>query len=161
MFIIFYLFLSQMAGDKRKGKAIAEQKKKSRQQKEWERVLAVSDTQGQPQRGIRIQRAHRVRGSSPRVGSSSSSQRSIHGSSSSHVGQAEGTRPQSRQSHLPHSSEESCNRGAHRERAAGSRPLATQKTTSRAFGVYLHDLRHLPGPKIQRLRSVREDQWFQ
>jgi hypothetical protein len=36
-----------MAGDKRKGKAIAEQKKKkSKQQKEWERVLAVPDTQG-------------------------------------------------------------------------------------------------------------------
>jgi hypothetical protein len=55
--IIFYLFLSQMAGDKRKGKAVAEQKKKKkkrRQQKEWERVLAVPDTLGQPQRGIRI-----------------------------------------------------------------------------------------------------------
>jgi hypothetical protein len=29
-----------------------------------------------------------------------------------------------------------------------------------AFGVYLCDLRNLPGPKIQRLRSVLEDQWF-
>jgi hypothetical protein len=39
-----------MAGDKRKGnKAVAEQKKKkTRQQKEWERVLVVPDTQGQP-----------------------------------------------------------------------------------------------------------------
>jgi hypothetical protein len=37
--IIIYHFLSQMAGDKRKGKAVAEpEKKKSRQQKEWERV---------------------------------------------------------------------------------------------------------------------------
>jgi hypothetical protein len=44
-----------MAGDKWKGKAVAEpKKKKSKQQKEWERVLAVPDTQGQPQRGIRI-----------------------------------------------------------------------------------------------------------
>jgi hypothetical protein len=44
-----------MAGDKRKGKAVAEpKKKKSKQQKEWERVLAVPDTQGQPQRGICI-----------------------------------------------------------------------------------------------------------
>jgi hypothetical protein len=48
-----------MAGDKRKGKAVAEQKKKkkkkkSKQQKEWECVLAVPNTQGQPQRGIRI-----------------------------------------------------------------------------------------------------------
>jgi hypothetical protein len=29
-----------------------------------------------------------------------------------------------------------------------------------AFGVYLCDLRNLPGPKIWRLRSVPEDQWF-
>jgi hypothetical protein len=43
--IIFYHFLSQMAGDKRKGKAVAEpKKKKTRQQKEWDRVLAVPDT---------------------------------------------------------------------------------------------------------------------
>jgi hypothetical protein len=47
--IIFYLFLSQMAGDKRKGKAVAEQKKKKKsKQQEWERMLAVPDTQGQP-----------------------------------------------------------------------------------------------------------------
>jgi hypothetical protein len=44
-----------MAGNKRKGKAVAEpKKKKMRQQKEWDRVLAVPDIQGQPQRGIRI-----------------------------------------------------------------------------------------------------------
>jgi hypothetical protein len=44
-----------MAGDKRKGKAVAEpKKKKTHQQKEWDRVLSVPDTQGQPQRGIRI-----------------------------------------------------------------------------------------------------------
>jgi hypothetical protein len=44
-----------MAGDKRKGKAVAEpKKKKARQEKEWDRVLSVPDTQGQPQRGIRI-----------------------------------------------------------------------------------------------------------
>jgi hypothetical protein len=41
-------FLWQMAGDKRKDKAAAEpKKKKTRQEKEWERVLAVPDTQGQ------------------------------------------------------------------------------------------------------------------
>jgi hypothetical protein len=44
-----------MAGGKTKGKAAAEpKKKKTRQEKEWEHVLAVPDTQGQPQRGIRI-----------------------------------------------------------------------------------------------------------
>jgi hypothetical protein len=61
-----------MVGDKRKGKAVAEpKKKKTRQQKEWERVLAVPDTQGQSQRGIRISEGTRSQGSSPRVSSSS------------------------------------------------------------------------------------------
>jgi hypothetical protein len=63
--IIIYRFLSQMAGDKRKGKAVAEPKKKTRQQKEWERVLAVPDTQGQPQRGIRISEGTRSQGEQP------------------------------------------------------------------------------------------------
>jgi hypothetical protein len=43
-----------MAGDKRKGKVAAEPKKKKTRQEEWERVLSMPDTQGQPQRGIRI-----------------------------------------------------------------------------------------------------------
>jgi hypothetical protein len=64
--IIFYHFFSQMAGDKRKGKAVAEpKKKKSKQQKEWERVLAVPDTQGQPQRGIRISEGTQSQGEQP------------------------------------------------------------------------------------------------
>jgi hypothetical protein len=64
--IIIYCFISQMAGDKLKGKAVAEQKKKkSKQQKEWERVLAVPDTQGQPQRGIRISEGTRSQGEQP------------------------------------------------------------------------------------------------
>jgi hypothetical protein len=29
-----------------------------------------------------------------------------------------------------------------------------------AFGVYIRDLWNLPGPKIRRLRSVPEDEWF-
>jgi hypothetical protein len=37
-----------MAGDKRKGKVVAEpkKKKKTRQEKKWDRVLSVPDTQG-------------------------------------------------------------------------------------------------------------------
>jgi hypothetical protein len=56
-----------MAGDKRKGKAVTEpkKKKKSRQQKEWDRVLAVPDTQGQPQRGIRISEGTQSQGEQP------------------------------------------------------------------------------------------------
>jgi hypothetical protein len=44
-----------MAGDKRKGKAVAEpKKKKTQQQKEWDRLLSVPDTgsatEGHPDR---------------------------------------------------------------------------------------------------------------
>jgi hypothetical protein len=64
--IIIYRFLSQMTGDKWKGKAVAEpKKKKSKQQKEWECVLAVPDTQGQPQRGIRISEGTQSQGEQP------------------------------------------------------------------------------------------------
>jgi hypothetical protein len=56
-------FLSQMARDKRKGKAVAEsKKKKTHQEKEWDRVLSVPDTQGQPQRGIRIRASAQSQG---------------------------------------------------------------------------------------------------
>jgi hypothetical protein len=54
-----------MAGGKRKGKAVAKPKKKKTQQQEWERVLAVPDRQGQPQRGIRISEGTQSQGSSP------------------------------------------------------------------------------------------------
>jgi hypothetical protein len=55
-----------MAGDKRKGKVTAEpKKKKTRQEKEWDRVLSVLDTQGQPQRGIRIGESGQRQGEQP------------------------------------------------------------------------------------------------
>jgi hypothetical protein len=53
-------------GDKRKGKATVEpKKKKSRQEKEWEHVLHVLDTQGQPQRAIRISESAQRQGEQP------------------------------------------------------------------------------------------------
>jgi hypothetical protein len=55
-----------MVGDKRKGKAVAEPKmKKTRQEKEWDRVLSVPDTQGQTQRGIRIGESAQSQGEQP------------------------------------------------------------------------------------------------
>jgi hypothetical protein len=55
-----------MAGDKRKGKAVAEpKKKKTRQEKEWDRVLLVPDTHGQPQRGIWISESAQIQGEQP------------------------------------------------------------------------------------------------
>jgi hypothetical protein len=55
-----------MAGDKRKGKAVAEpKKKKTLQEKEWDSVLSVPDTQGQPQRGIRIEDSAQGHGEQP------------------------------------------------------------------------------------------------
>jgi hypothetical protein len=136
-----------MAGDKRKGKAVDESKrKKSRQQKEWDRVLAVPDTQGQPQRGIRISEGTQSQGEQPRVSRHSSRERSKHSSSSnsSHDGQAEGTSEQSRQSHpltgqvrtsdtrrshptaADTTSEENCNIGAHRESSRLTTPSSPE-----------------------------------
>jgi hypothetical protein len=55
-----------MASNKRKGKAVAEpNKKKTRQEKEWDRVLSVPDTQGQPQRGIWIGESAQGQGEKP------------------------------------------------------------------------------------------------
>jgi hypothetical protein len=55
-----------MAGDKRKGKAVAEpKKKKTRQQNEWDHVLSVPNTQGQPQRGIWIGESAQDQGEQP------------------------------------------------------------------------------------------------
>jgi hypothetical protein len=54
-----------MASDKRKGKAVAKPKKKTRQEKEWDRVLSVPDTQGQSQRGIRIGESAQRQGEQP------------------------------------------------------------------------------------------------
>jgi hypothetical protein len=39
-------------------------------------------------------------------------------------------------------------------------PQVPRGPREEAFGVYLRDLRHLLGPKIQRLRSVPEEQRF-
>jgi hypothetical protein len=59
-------FFSQMAGDKRKGKVVAEpKKKKTRQEKEWDHVLSMLDTQGQPQRGIQIGESAQGQGEQP------------------------------------------------------------------------------------------------
>jgi hypothetical protein len=55
-----------MASDKRKGKVAAEpKKKKNHQEKEWELVLAVPNTQGQPQRGIQIGESAQRQGEQP------------------------------------------------------------------------------------------------
>jgi hypothetical protein len=54
-----------MAGDKRKGKVVAEPKNKKSMQEEWDRVLTVPDTQGQPQRGIRISEGTQSQGEQP------------------------------------------------------------------------------------------------
>jgi hypothetical protein len=56
-----------MADDKRKSKVVAEPKKnKTRQEKEWDKVLVVPDTQSQPQRGIRISEGTQSRGEQPK-----------------------------------------------------------------------------------------------
>jgi hypothetical protein len=108
--------------------------------------------------------------------SSSSRQSSRISGSSSHVGQAEGTRPRAvrvttltsqvrtsdtRWSHTATAdtaTEESCSRRAHREREQQALdPQLPRGPRAEALGVYLRDLRHLSGPKIRWLRSVPED----
>jgi hypothetical protein len=179
--IIIYHFLSQMAGDKRKGKAVAEpKKKKTRQQKEWERVLAVPDTQGQPQRGIRISEGTRSQGEQPQGEQQQQEEEQ----------QTQQQQQQPRRSGRGHQTTEqpetppSLARSGPRTRGGHTQPqptprqrrAAAEELTEReqqaldpqlprgpraeAFGVYLCDLRHLPGPKIRRLRSVPEEQWF-
>jgi hypothetical protein len=182
--IIIYHFLSQIAVNKRKGKAVTEpKKKKTRQQKEWERVLAVPDTQGRPQRGIRISEGTRSHGEQPQGEQQEQQQ---------HQQQAERQtqQQQPRRSGRGHQTTEQSEtppslarsgprtRGGHTQpqptpqqrRAAAEEliereqqaldPQLPRGPRAEAFGVYIRDLRHLPGPKIRRLRSVPEDQWF-
>jgi hypothetical protein len=66
------------------GKAVAEPKKKKTHQEEWDHVLSVPDTQFSLRGAFGSERVHRVRGSSPRVSSSSRLS-----SNSSYVSQAE------------------------------------------------------------------------
>jgi hypothetical protein len=47
-----------------------------------------------------------------------------------------------------------------REREQAHDPQVPRGPRAEAFGIYLCDLRHLPGLKIRRLRSVPEEQWF-
>jgi hypothetical protein len=142
-----------MAGDKRKGKAVAEpkKKKKTRQQKEWERVLAVPDTQGQPQRGIRILEGTPSQGEQPQseqqqagraVDTAAAAATSVRQRPPDHIAVRLTTLTRqvrtsdtwwSHTAAADTAPEESCSRGAHRERAAGSRPPAPQRSTSRGF----------------------------
>jgi hypothetical protein len=142
--IIIYHFLSQMAGDKRKGKAVAEpKKKKTGQQKEWERVLAVPYTQGQPQRGIRISEGTQNQGEQPQ-GEQQQQQaeqqtrqwQQPRRSGRGHQTTEQSETPDTQWSHTATANtaiEESYSRGAHKERATGSRPPAPQRSTSRGF----------------------------
>jgi hypothetical protein len=166
-----------MVGDKRKGKAVAEpKKKKTRQQKEWERVLAVPDTQGQPQRGIRISEGTQGQGEQPQE--QQPEQQTQHQQQPRHSGRghqpAEQTesppslarsRPWTRGGHTqpqptPRQMRAAVEELTEREQQAHDRQVP-RGPRAEAFGVYLRDLRHLPGPKIWQLRSVPEEQWFQ
>jgi DNA primase len=142
--IIIYHFLSQMAGDKRKGKAVAEpKKKKTKQQKEWERVLAVPYTQGQHQRGIRISEDTRSQGKQPQ-GEQQQQQPRRSGRGHQTTEQSETppslarSRPRTRGGHTqpqptPRQRRTAAEELTERERAAGSRPPAPQRSTSRGF----------------------------
>jgi hypothetical protein len=154
-----------MAGDKRKGKAVAEpKKKKTRQEKEWDRVLSVPDTQGQPQRGIRIGESAQSQGEQPQGKQQQQLRRLGRGQ------QAEQTEsppslarsgPRTRGGHTqpqptPRQRRAAVEELVEREQQAHD-PQIPRGPWVEAFGVYLRDLRHLPGPEIRRLRSVLEE----
>jgi hypothetical protein len=143
-----------MADDKRKGMAVVEpKKKKTRQHKEWERVLAVPDTQGQPQRGIRISEGTRSQGEQPqgeqqqqagRQAEQQTKQQQPRRSGRGHqtTGQSETppslarSGPRTRGGHTQPQPAPRQRRAAAEElteRAAGSRPPAPQRSTSRGF----------------------------
>jgi hypothetical protein len=164
-----------MAGDKRKGKVVVEpKKKKGKQEKEWGRVLAVPDTQGQPQRGIWISEGTRSQGEQPQseqTKQQTQQQQQPRRSSRGHQSAEQTESPPSLARSGPRTRGGQPSRSRHRVR--GELPQrSSQSGSSRhstpdprgpraeAFGVYLRDLRHLPGPKIRRLRSVPEEQWF-
>jgi hypothetical protein len=165
-----------MAGDKWKGKAVVEpKKKKSRQQKEWDRVLAVPDTQGQPQRGIRISEGTQSHGEQPQseqqTEQQTQQQQQPRRSGRGHQTTEQTESPPSLAKSGPRT------RGGltqlqptPRQRIAAAEELTEREREQQAldpqlprgpraeaFRVYLRDLRHLPGPKIRRLRSVPED----
>jgi hypothetical protein len=165
-----------MEGDKWKGKAVAEpKKKKSRQQMEWDRVLAMPDTQGQPQRGIRISEGTQSQGEQPQSEQQTQQQQQQQprrsGRGHQTIEQTESppslarSGPWTQGGHTqsqptPRQRRAAAEELTERERAAGTRPPDPRGPQAEAFGVYLRDLCHLLGPKIRRLRSVPEDQWF-
>jgi hypothetical protein len=58
------------------------------------------------------------------------------------------------------SSEESYRGGAHEREQQAHDSQIPRGPRAEAFGIYLRDLHHLPGPKIRRLMSVPEEQLF-
>jgi hypothetical protein len=136
-----------MAGDKRKGKAVVEpKKKKTRQQKEWERVLAVPDTQGQPQRGIRISEGTQSQGEQPQGEQLQQQQPRRSGRGQQPAEQTESppslarSGPRTRGGHTqpqvtPRKRRAAVEELTHRERerAAGTRPTDPHRSTSRGL----------------------------
>jgi hypothetical protein len=149
-----------MAGDKRKGKAVAEPKKKTRQEKEWDRVLSVPDTQGQSQWGIRIGERAQSQGEKPQ-GEQQQQQQTQHQQQLRHSGRGQPAEQTESPPSLARSGPRT--RGGHTQPqpTPRQRRAAVEEHTEREQqAVYLRDLRDLPGPKIRRLWSVPEEQWF-
>jgi hypothetical protein len=163
-----------MVGDKRKGKAVAEpKKKKTRQEKEWDHVLLVLDTQGQSRRGIRIGESAQSQGEHSQGEQQQQTQQQQQLRRSGRGQPTEQTEsppslarsgPRTRGGHTqpqptPRQRRAAVEELTEREQHAHD-PQIPRGPRAEAFGVYLRDLCHLPGLKIRRLRSVPEEQWF-
>jgi hypothetical protein len=132
-------------------------------------VLSVPDTQGQPQRGIRIGESAQGQGEQPQ-GEQQQQQLRCSGRGQQPAEQTESppslvrSGPRTRGGHTqpqptPRQRRAAVEELTEREQQAHD-PQIPRGPRAEAFGVYLCDLRHLPGPKIRRLRSVPEKQWF-
>ncbi|RLM69156.1 hypothetical protein C2845_PM17G08820 [Panicum miliaceum] len=171
---IFVLFLQSavMGRDKKgKGKAVVQPaKKRTCEQRDWDRVLAVPDTQGQPQRPVRIREALTT---AQRESGATTANGSV-------IVAAQGTSPPRRSGRtratVPASAPPPPRSGARNRGGAISRPrVRIQEQPQQSDGdsssssggtpveeppVYLRDLSGLPAAKVRRLREVPELMWF-
>jgi hypothetical protein len=161
-----------MAGDKRKGKAVAEPKKKmTRHEKEWDHVLSVPDTQGQSQRGIRIGEREQSQGEQPQgeqQQQQTQQQQQLHRSDKGQPTEQRESPPSLARSGPRIHGGRTQPQPTPRQRRAAVEELTEQEQQAHdpqiprgpraeAFSVYVCDLRHLLGSKIRRLWSVPEE----
>lgn len=156
-----------MAGEKRKGKEkVVPKRKKGKADKEWERILRVPDTQGQPQKGIRI--GESVQGSAEVQGEQQVEQplrrsgRTRQPKAAVTPSPAQCSGPRTRGGSVQRPAQQRVSPVVQREHDSDTDEEGgrIRGTRAEAFGAYLRDLRSLPGPKVKKLRCMTISEWF-